>query len=220
MGDRHTDTGDHTAPFLIYGAATCTGLFAIQLLQVSLPSTQILAACSPKTAFLVQSFSHTRSGPGTKQNSQPSSSPNISSSSTPSGRSQTSGSRSRSMSASPSPLKASSSLSLPPIHVFDYTSPRVGNEIHIQTKNRLSRVIDCVAERETPMQVACALSREGGKVASVRYYDCLRDGMNLEFMCAFRLLPYVRCSHHFFLSFSTNYFPCICASHADELDSE
>lgn len=106
-------------------------------------------------------------------------------------------------------------MSLPPIHVFDYTSPRVGNEIHIQTKNRLSRVVDCVAERETPMQVACALSRAGGKVASVRYYDSLRDGMNLEFMCAFRLLPYVRCFYGPFPQFPANHFPRMHTIHAN-----
>lgn len=199
VSDGSTDTVDHTAPFLIYGSATCIGLFAIQLLQVSLPSAPILAACSPKTAFLVQSFSHPRSVLGTKQNSKELSSPTLS----------------RPISTSPSPSKASASMSLPPIHVFDYTSPRVGNEIHIQTKNRLSRVVDCVAERETPMQVACALSRAGGKVASVRYYDSLRDGMNLEFMCAFRLLPYVRCFYDPFPQFPANHFPRMHAIHAN-----
>lgn len=67
------------------------------------------------------------------------------------------------------------------------------------------------------MQIACALSREGGKVASVRYYDSLREGMALEFMCPFRLLPYV-CFHPFLL-LSAKSFPLAKFSHADELDS-
>ncbi|EIM83882.1 GroES-like protein [Stereum hirsutum FP-91666 SS1] len=152
----------------LFNAAQC--LYVAH--NIPSPSNQTSWAIPSTNSVPSKTSMHTPSG--TKQNSKESSSPTLS----------------RPISTSPSPSKAFASMSLPPIHVFDYTSPRVGNEIHIQTKNRLSRVVDCVAERETPMQVACALSRAGGKVASVRYYDSLRDGMNLEFMCAFRLLPY------------------------------